>query len=249
SFVCPSDINFEPIIDVYNLGFDTRLCQMAAASYVGSAGTVRPTCKVCRDAFDGVFGRNRAIKPADITDGLSNTIAVGERSNYWASAAIWGVVPRSVVLDRQQRGRYAAGPAYVLGTTFVEGFNIESSYMDHSTMNTFAESFLSMHPGGAFFVFCDGAVRFTKARSNGPPAAALVTASADVPPCRIHTRPVHATRSACGDRRIADRRCGARRVVQRGYLWRPVERSRVPVADPPFSRIQQHHGHDGRRRH
>ncbi|HMO86445.1 MAG TPA: DUF1559 domain-containing protein, partial [Lacipirellulaceae bacterium] len=145
-----------------NLGFDTRLCQMAAASYVGSAGTVRPTCKVCRDAFDGVFGRNRAIKPADITDGLSNTIAVGERSNYWASAAIWGVVPRSVVLDRQQRGRYAAGPAYVLGTTFVEGFNIESSYMDHSTMNTFAESFLSMHPGGAFFVVCDGAVRFIR---------------------------------------------------------------------------------------
>ncbi len=162
SFICPSDFAFEPIIDVYDLGFGTRLCKMAAASYVASAGTVRPTCKRCRDLFDGVFGRNRAIKPADITDGLSNTIAVGERSNYWASAVLWGVVPRSVVLDRQQRGKFAAGPAYVLGTTFVEGFNIEATAMDHSTMDTYAESYLSMHPGGAFFVFCDGAVRFIR---------------------------------------------------------------------------------------
>ena len=129
-----------------------------------------------RDRFDGVFGRNRAIKPADITDGLSNTIAVGERSNYWASAAIWGVVPRSVVLDRRVRGRYAAGPAYVLGTTFVEGFNIEEAIMDdHSTMGTVAESFYSMHPGGAFFVFCDGGVRFVREGAEPGVMNALAT--------------------------------------------------------------------------
>jgi prepilin-type N-terminal cleavage/methylation domain-containing protein/prepilin-type processing-associated H-X9-DG protein len=176
SFICPSDTEFEPLIDVWNLGFETLLCKMAAASYVGSAGTVRPTCKLCRDRFDGVFGRNRAIKPADITDGLSNTIAVGERSNYWASAAIWGVVPRSVVLDRRVRGRYAAGPAYVLGTTFVEGFNIEEAIMDdHSTMGTVAESFFSMHPGGAYFVFCDGGVRFVREGAEPGVMNALAT--------------------------------------------------------------------------
>lgn len=163
SFICPSDAEFAPHIEVPKVKTFEIVCKIAAASYVGSAGTVRPSCKVCRDLFDGVFGRNRAIKAADITDGLSNTIAVGERSNYWASAAIWGVVPKTVLPDRQQPNLYAAAPAYVLGTTFKDGFNIESSLdMDHNTMGTYAESFYSLHPNGAYFVFADGSVHFIR---------------------------------------------------------------------------------------
>jgi prepilin-type N-terminal cleavage/methylation domain-containing protein len=164
TFICPSDADFAPIVDVPKVGTSEIICKMAAASYVGSAGTVRPSCKVCRDLFDGIFGRNRAIKASDITDGLSNTLAVGERSNYWASAAIWGVVPNSILPDHQQPSRYAAAPAYVLGTTFKDGFNIEEypQDMDHNTMGTLAESYYSMHVDGAYFVFCDGGVRFIR---------------------------------------------------------------------------------------
>ncbi len=177
SYICPSDANFEPIIDVPKEGTFAIECRMAAANYVGSAGTVRPTCKVCRDLFDGVFGRNRGIKAADITDGLSNTIAVGERSNYWASAAMWGVVPQTILRDHQQPGMFAAGPAYVLGTTFAMGFNIEEFEfdMDHNTMGTYAESFFSMHPGGAFFVFCDGSVQFLRDTTDPRTMNALAT--------------------------------------------------------------------------
>ena len=93
------------MIDIPEKKSDRVICQMAAASYVGSAGTIRPTCKLCRDRFDGVFGRNRAIKPKELQDGLSKTLAAGERATTWSSAAMWGVVPNSKLLDQSTAGQ------------------------------------------------------------------------------------------------------------------------------------------------
>jgi len=160
-FICPSDELFEPIIDIPSKSSTLIICKMAAGNYVASAGTIRPTCKLCRDVFDGVFGRNRAIEPEELQDGLTKTIAVGERASHWSRATIWGVLPNSKVRDNQNTKLFAAGPAFVLGTTFNKGFNIETNDdMDHGTEDTFAESFGSRHPGGAFFLFCDAGVRF-----------------------------------------------------------------------------------------
>jgi prepilin-type N-terminal cleavage/methylation domain-containing protein/prepilin-type processing-associated H-X9-DG protein len=160
-FICPSDSGFQPVLDIKLNSFFKSTCQMAAASYVASTGTVRPTCLVCRDHFDGVFGRNRAVRLEELLDGASNTLALGERATQWASAAMWGVVAGSKLADNQNPGQFAAGPAYVLGTTFKDGFNIcESLENDPDSSKSYAESFGSLHPGGAHFAFCDGGARF-----------------------------------------------------------------------------------------
>ena len=161
--VCPADATFKSLLDVQEIGTAVILCRMAAASYVASAGTIRPTCKVCRDQFDGAFGRNRGIEPRELSDGLSKTLALGERSTRWAAAALWGVVPRSRLQDSRHPDQYAAGPAYVLGTTFKDGFNIEESQIERPEMlASYAESFGSDHAGGANFGFCDGGIRFIR---------------------------------------------------------------------------------------
>jgi prepilin-type N-terminal cleavage/methylation domain-containing protein len=179
-FICPSDGEFQTIVDIPQKKSTNILCQMAGANYVGSVGTVRPTCKICRDHFDGVFGRNRAIAPRELQDGLSKTLAAGERSAYWSRPVMWGVVPNSMLIDNQQEGKYAGGPGYVLGTTFKEGFNIESIPLEIGEQHSYAESFGSQHPGGSYFLFCDAGVRFVW--NDADPAAMNALSTRDGKP-------------------------------------------------------------------
>ncbi len=168
TFNCPSDDEFQKIVDVPHKKSGALLARLAATNYVASTGSVRPTCKVCRDQFDGVFGRNHAVKPEEIEDGLSNTLAVGERSFFWSGPALWGVVPESKLVDNHNPAKYCGGPSFVLGTTFKDGFNIETGIDDAAEDSSFAESFGSLHTGGANFVFCDGGGRFIRKESIDP---------------------------------------------------------------------------------
>src|SRR5205814_921399 len=102
----------------------------------------------------GVFFYNSRVRFADVTDGLSNTLAIGETSlnegrNWWGG--IWAGCARVGPF-----AEYRGNVAWVSGAYWSVGQgNLRLNGSDPWT-------FSSPHPGGVNFVFCDGSVRFIR---------------------------------------------------------------------------------------
>ncbi len=163
-YLCPSSTG--DLLTKTDVTYPTTIEGMAVAraSYVGVMGNQNimndPTHCVGPDAIDGygngVFSRNSAVAPRNITDGLSCTFAVGERatvdsnSQYVQRDAAW------CGLQTAQGGAWCwwgASVRYILGTTYV--------LMNYNADSTSGRvGFSSDHAGGAHFLFGDGAVTF-----------------------------------------------------------------------------------------
>jgi len=98
----------------------------------------------------GVFGNNGAARIADITDGTSNTLAIGESKQIHTSSSYgpyWGAGTHTAV---HGRGYYSGfTPNYPYGTC--SG--------NPNKMCQYAWGFGSHHPTVTQFVLCDGSVR------------------------------------------------------------------------------------------
>ena len=158
---CPSDQQL-PTFTVSSTGASpTPLAVVAQSNYIACNG-IRETDPYV-GVNTGVFLRNSPFRMADITDGLSNTIFIGERNSgharsAWSGAVKGGSVP--ALSSPDPIGNEANAQALVLGHGNRDHLPSLPGLWD-------PDVFYSNHPGGANFLFGDGSVHFLLTAING----------------------------------------------------------------------------------
>ncbi|MDE2505922.1 MAG: DUF1559 domain-containing protein [Planctomycetota bacterium] len=184
SYICPSDLDNPSKIS----GSGNYYSKSSYAASVGTIDIFRwycgcPGISCCGLCFggpeikgDGAFSKNYYFKIAEFTDGLSNTIFVGETSRFkndpdtifgeW-NRALWfgsnapGVTrPAAMATVVPQINANLLIPDY-----FGTADPIAWKY-DPNNLNFGQFGFRSFHPGGANFLFGDGSVHFLKQSIN-----------------------------------------------------------------------------------
>lgn len=152
------------------------ICDVAGSNYVGVFGIGEPGVD-----GDGVFYRDSDVSFRKISDGLTHTMFVGERSirlnagrghATWVGAApgaqLWSCAPDPFDPDLGHCRR-EDGSGMILGHTG-EGFGPGDPTGD-------VNQFLSQHGRGAFFLFGDGHVQFLRGTMDYQVYKALSTRS------------------------------------------------------------------------
>ena len=151
-YLCPSDVNVGSFT-VFTSAHQA-ITDVGQSNYVAMYGS--GTIAANQSSIgDGVFYRNSRTRFADVTDGVSNTLFIGERSSDLALATWTGSVSNGIVpLQPPAVGLPGDPPILVLGHTG----NLASLSLPN-TPGADVAAFRSKHPAGVHFMFGDGTVR------------------------------------------------------------------------------------------
>ena len=155
TFLCPSDatatqwktVKRDPSTGV----FQTNICEVAPANYVGMFGTFEPGVD-----GDGMLFRNQSLGFQSVTDGSSSTLLIGERGFRLGEATWTGAVTDAVIVPDGSDGVGSGPPESASSLILSHSGDGYSPGNRRSHVN----QFFSEHTGGVQFLFVDGHVSF-----------------------------------------------------------------------------------------
>jgi prepilin-type processing-associated H-X9-DG protein len=133
----------------------------ALSNYRAVAGPITTPGFIADQDMGGVMYHNSQVRMAEITDGTSNTLAMGECIYDLKTGKLACIWPGMTGL-RPPNGSPAGTPNSIWISDVMW-------WVDDATATvngTAPQAFSSRHHGGAMFAFCDGSVRFFKDRTN-----------------------------------------------------------------------------------
>jgi prepilin-type N-terminal cleavage/methylation domain-containing protein/prepilin-type processing-associated H-X9-DG protein len=146
-FQCPSDSMVETFT-VTDGGANSWV--VAHGSYVACNGN-DGVDDTTTPEHTGAFVRGRGFRIADITDGMSNTFFVGERSTTMSLSTWTGAITNAQVPSVRDPTSFSGASALVLGHC--------GPHLPNDNIVTDADAMSSRHSQGVHFLFGDGSVR------------------------------------------------------------------------------------------
>jgi prepilin-type N-terminal cleavage/methylation domain-containing protein len=173
-YTCPSDYH-TGVFTVNDYYYGNKLADAATNSYVACYGQ-GGTLGVLPEEGNGIFYRNSRTRVTDVTDGTSNTVAIGERPALFVQAPWAGVMSggAAAITPDAPVNWNRIDPAPTMALARASWRQLNDPWSEPS-------DFFSPHPGVVLFVFADGAVHPLKKGLDPDIFGALATRNGGEP--------------------------------------------------------------------